>query len=122
MPYNFFTPEDVRIMRGDDFHNKTFVEIRTGTQTFADGVPTQSWVTKESRYMDLAPVDIKEEKLVIEMGGEKFTVDYEGFIDLDTDVVVGNRLTPNSGTTEYQVLSVNVYDDHKELFLKEVRN
>ena len=122
MPHNFFTTEDVRQMRADDFHNKTFIEIRTGTQTFADGVPTFTWVTKESRYCDFMPVSSKDERLEVQVGGEKFAVEYKVFIDLDTDIIVGNRLTSNSGTTEYQVLTINSYDDHKELLLREVRN
>ncbi len=111
----------MRQASNDDFHNQTYVDIKTGTQTFTDGIPTYTWKWKESRYIDLQPITSSEERLEVQFGNEKFIVNYKIFIDVDADIVVGNRLTSNSGVTEYEVLTLDSYDDHKELGLREVR-
>jgi hypothetical protein len=97
------------------------VDILTATQSITDGVPTVTWVFKESRVINFSPIGFTQRvEYATKVGGMTYPADSRAFCEFDTDVIPGNRLSYESGTTYYQVLSAYEYDDHVELELQKV--
>lgn len=72
----------------------------------------------ETRYIELQNLNGQD---VLALGGLRIEAQYKGFCHEDTNVREGDVITPNSGTTRYQVTFVrDLLDEHIELFAKRV--
>ena len=97
------------------------VDILTATQTKADGVSTKSWLYKETRIVNWSPIGFgAKTQLKVALGGEEYPADSRAWLEHNSDVVAGNRLSYLSGTTYYDVLGVYAYEDHTEADLRKV--
>jgi hypothetical protein len=95
------------------------VDILTASQTMVDGVPSRSWIFKETRVINWSPIGFTQRvEYAVKAGGQSYPADSRAFCEFNTDVIPGNRLSYNSGTTYYDVLSIYNYEDHIELELK----
>lgn len=99
-------------------------DIKKKTQTFSDGVPTTTWTPYETLAIEVQPLRLPEmgtfSQLEIEVGGEKFTPTFKGWITADSEITASNRITNDSGTVDYLVLRSFRFEDHIELALREV--
>jgi hypothetical protein len=55
-------------------------------------------------------------------GGETYPADSRAWLEHNAEIIVGNRLNYQSGVTQYEVLSVFDYEDHKEAELRKIVN
>ena len=70
----------------------------------------------ETRKIDLQHLRGNEE---LGLGGLRIEANYHGFCHEDTDIREGDTITPDSGTTEYEVIFIqNLWADHTEFFAK----
>ena len=102
-------------------------DIRRDTETYdADGLPEHSWSTIETRRIEVQPVRFNTSRgstvLTIEIGGEKYVPAFRGFLALESNVTATDRISPNSGTTDYLVLRTYDYEDHKEIDLRDIKD
>ena len=97
------------------------VDILTSTQTMVDGVPQFTWVFKETRTINWSPIGWEARvQMGVGPGGETYPADSRAWLEDGADIIVGNRLSENSGTTYYEVVSVFDYEDHKEAELRKI--
>jgi len=70
----------------------------------------------ETRYFDLQHLRGEEP---VRVGGLAEEAVYRGFTTVEADVREQDVLTPDSGTTRYQVIFVeDLWDSHKQIFCK----
>jgi hypothetical protein len=97
------------------------VDILTASQSIADGVPQTTWAYKETSVVNWSPIGFTQRvEYETRLGGQTYPADSRAFLEWNADVIPGNRLSYQSGTTYYDVLSVYNYEDHIELELKKV--
>ena len=73
----------------------------------------------ETREMDLQNLRGQE---MVQLGGLRIDAQYHGFCSEDTDIKEQDILTPNSGTTRYQVVFIkDLFNEHVEFFAKRVQ-
>jgi hypothetical protein len=96
-------------------------DIKRLTTSMSDGVPIDTWTVKETRKMEIRPIIwYRSEQLQIDIGGQKFTPSFKGWIDSECLVTASDRITNNSGSTEMLVLRVHRFEDHQEIDLREL--
>jgi hypothetical protein len=98
------------------------IDILTAIQTIIDGIPSPpTWVYKETRVINWSPIGWESRiQMKVGIGGQDYPADSRAWLEHDADIIVGNRLSENSGVTYYNVLTVFPYEDHKEAELQKV--
>jgi hypothetical protein len=74
-------------------------DIKRKTLTWSGGVPVETWAVRDVRKIDVRP--LRGEPLEIEMGGEKYTPQYRGFMRYQSSATAADRVTADSGTTDF---------------------
>jgi len=85
------------------------------------GVATTSTAI-ETRFIELQHLKFfRQGGEILRAGGLALEADFVGFCHEDTNIENQDLITDNSGTTTYQVVFVKkLYDEHTEVFLKQV--
>jgi len=95
-------------------------DIKQKTEANADGMTTLTWGVYETRKIDLRPFRFgwdRSAHMEIEIGGVKYTPNFIGWISNDSNVTATDKITADSGTTDYLVLRVYNYESHNEMDL-----
>ena len=72
----------------------------------------------ETRYFELQNLNGSD---MLTLNGLRLEANYKAFCKEDTDVREGDLMTPDSGTTRYEIIFVrDLLDEHIELFAKKV--
>jgi hypothetical protein len=88
----------------------------------ADGLPSTAVAVVETRYTEIQSLRWYEAAGVeIELGGQRFTPTFRGWIEEEALVTAGDVMTKDSGTVDLLVLRVHVYESHKEIDLRETQ-
>jgi len=87
------------------------------TDTTLGGVTVTS-TSIETRYIELQNLNGRD---VLAVGGLRIEAQYKGFCHEDSDIREGDTITPNSGTTKYEVTFVqDLLDEHIQFFAKRI--
>ena len=90
-------------------------DIKRPSQTWADGVPTESYTVIETREMEFQPLPpYGGAQGEIEVGGVREIPQYHSWFSLECLATSLDYITKNSGTTHYWILRTYDYEDHKE--------
>lgn len=82
------------------------------------GVTTTTSTAIETRYIDLQNLRGEDR---LDVGGLSLEAQYKGFVQEEADIREGDYISPDSGTTRYEVLFVrDLYFEHQEIFLKRI--
>ena len=96
-------------------------DIKYKSETFSDGVVTLTWANRETRKIDLRPLKWEEaEHSKVTIGGEVYIPTMRGWLSNESNITPSDYITADSGTTDYIVLRVYEYEDHKEIDTQEV--
>lgn len=72
----------------------------------------------ESKYIELQNLNGQD---ALALGGLRLEAQYKGYCHEETNIRAQDTLTPDSGTTKYQVVFVrDLLDEHIEFFAKRV--
>ena len=72
----------------------------------------------ETMYIELQNINGQD---MLALGGLRLEAQYKGFCHEDTDIREQDTISPDSGTTRYQVVFVkDLLDEHIEFFAKRV--
>lgn len=73
----------------------------------------------ETREIDLQHLNGKE---LVALGGLRIEAQYKGFTHEDADIKEQDIISPDSGTTRYQIVFVQgLWDEHIQFFAKRVQ-
>ena len=87
------------------------------TDTTLGGVTITS-TSIETRYIELQNLNGQD---MVAIGGLRLEAQYKGFCHEETSIREQDTITPDSGTTRYQVVFVkDLFDEHTEFFAKRV--
>jgi len=72
----------------------------------------------ETRYIELQNLNGSD---LLAIGGLKIEANYKGFCHEDINIREGDTISPNSGTTKYEITFVrDLLDEHVEFFAKRI--
>lgn len=101
--------------------NNTILDVIRRAITFSDGVETATETYIHSYPCDLQNILMgvdERSRMDIQVGGESVTPEKRAFLNREVDIRIGDYVSPDSGTTKYDVLLVTQYDEHTEIDLK----
>ena len=120
----FFTPDDIEMMRDSlQFSGASSFQLFDIRRRIQEGDTrvggfTVTSTAIESRRIDLQ--NLRGEDIISE-GGLRIEANFHGFIHKESDIADGDTITPDSGTTKYQIKFVQkLWNDHIEFFAKKV--
>ena len=96
----------------------------TKTVTTPDGMSIISWGVKETRKIDVRPFRFgwdRSAHMDVELGGVKYTPNFVGWISNESIASAADKITADSGTTDFMVLRVYNYESHIEMDLVKVQ-
>lgn len=97
------------------------MDVMRAATSFGDGIPTSTWTLVHSYPCDfqvILAVVGERSRASTQIGGLAASPEYRGFFNREVDIKVGDYLSPDSGTTKYDVLVVATYDEHIEVDLR----
>ena len=92
---------------------------KRNVDTALGGVTIQTTAI-ETRFIDLQHMMRGADELKI--GGRAIEANYRGFMNEDSDIEERDIITPDSGTTNYEVVFVqSLWSEHVEILVKRVQ-
>lgn len=99
-------------------------DIKRDSTTLTDGVPTTTWTVVETRNLEVQPIQFSQReganRAEVVIGGIKYVPTFVGWGSQEVDITATDRITADSGTTDYLVLRTYLFEDHREFDLRQV--
>ena len=90
-------------------------DIKRPSQTWADGVPIETYTVIETREMEFQPLPpYGGAQGEIEVGGVREIPQYHAWFSTECDATSLDYITDNSGAHHYWLLRTYEYEDHIE--------